>query len=67
MKTAVQEIDKDTRDNNVAVLTEEIENALAEKLGEEEFEKIASSYPKNAFGVGANYRVYLIIKLPKIQ
>ncbi len=39
MKTAVQEIDKDTRDNNVAVLTEEIENALAEKLGEEEFEK----------------------------
>ena len=39
MKTAVQEIDKDTRDNNVAVLTEEIENALAEKLGEEELEK----------------------------
>ena len=39
MKTAVQEIDKDTRDNNVAVLTEEIENALAEKLGEVEFEK----------------------------
>ena len=39
MKTAVQEIDKDTRDNNVAVLTEEIENALAEKIGEEEFEK----------------------------
>jgi polyribonucleotide nucleotidyltransferase len=39
MKTAVQEIDKDTRDNNVAVLTEEIENALAEKLGQEEFEK----------------------------
>lgn len=39
MKTAVQEIDKDTRDNNVAELTEEIENALAEKLGEEEFEK----------------------------
>lgn len=39
MKTAVQEIDKDTRDNNVAALTEEIENALAEKLGEEEFEK----------------------------
>ena len=39
MKIAVQEIDKDTRDNNVAVLTEEIENALDEKLGEEEFEK----------------------------
>ena len=39
MKTAVQEIDKDTRDNNVSALTEEIENALAEKLGEEEFEK----------------------------
>ena len=39
MKIAVQEIDKDTRDNNVAALTEEIENALAEKLGEEEFEK----------------------------
>lgn len=39
MKIAVQEIDKDTRDNNVVALTEEIENALAEKLGEEEFEK----------------------------
>lgn len=39
MKIAVQEIDKDTRDNNVAALTEEIENVLAEKLGEEEFEK----------------------------
>lgn len=39
MKIAIQEIDKDTRDNNVAALTEEIENALAEKLGEEEFEK----------------------------
>ena len=39
MKIAVQEIDKDTRDNNVAALTEEIENALAEKLGEEEFKK----------------------------
>ena len=39
MKTAVQEIDKDTRDNNVAALTEEIEKALAEKLGEEEFDK----------------------------
>ena len=39
MKIAVQEIDKDTRDNNVAALTEEIENAIAEKLGEEEFEK----------------------------
>lgn len=39
MKIAVQEIDKDTRDNNVAALTEEIENSLAEKLGEEEFEK----------------------------
>ena len=39
MKIAVQEIDKDTRDNNVAALIEEIENALAEKLGEEEFEK----------------------------
>lgn len=39
MKIAVQEIDKDTRDNNVAALTEEIENALAEKLGKEEFEK----------------------------
>ena len=38
MKVAVQEIDKDTRDDNVAALTEEIENALAEKLGEEEFE-----------------------------
>jgi hypothetical protein len=37
-----------------------------EKIAENN-KKIASSYPKNAFGVGANYRVYLIIKLPKIQ
>ncbi|EFY05854.1 hypothetical protein HMPREF9443_00179 [Phascolarctobacterium succinatutens YIT 12067] len=29
--------------------------------------KFAYSYPKNAFRVGANCRVYLIIKLPKIQ
>lgn len=38
MKQAVQEIDKDTRDNNVSALTEEIEANLAEKLGEEEAE-----------------------------
>ena len=38
MKQAVQEVDKDTRDNNVSVLTEEIEANLAEKLGEEEAE-----------------------------
>ena len=36
MKIAVQEVDKETRDNNVAVLSEEIEKAVAEKLGEEE-------------------------------
>lgn len=36
MKQAVQEVDKDTRDNNVSVLTEEIRTALSEKLGEEE-------------------------------
>ena len=35
MKQAVQEVDKDTRDNNVSALTEEIEANLAEKLGEE--------------------------------
>ena len=35
MKTAVQEVDKDTRDNNVAALSEEITAAVAEKLGEE--------------------------------
>ena len=35
MKTAVQEVDKDTRDNNVAELSEEITAAVAEKLGEE--------------------------------
>ena len=38
MKQAVQEVDKDTRDNNVSALTEEIEANLAEKLGEEEAE-----------------------------
>jgi hypothetical protein len=29
--------------------------------------KNSLSYPKNAFGVGANYRDYLIIELHKIQ
>ena len=36
MKVAVQEVDKDTRDNNVSALTEEITTAVTEKLGEEE-------------------------------
>ena len=35
MKNAVQEVDKDTRDNNVSLLSEEITTAVAEKLGEE--------------------------------
>ena len=35
MKTAVQEIDKDTRDNNVAALSDEITAAVTEKLGED--------------------------------
>ena len=35
MKVAVQEVDKDTRDNNVSALSEEIEEAVTEKLGEE--------------------------------
>jgi len=35
MKVAVQEVDKETRDNNVSVLSEEITAAVAEKLGEE--------------------------------
>jgi len=36
MKQAVQEIDKDTRDNNVSEVSEKISNACIEKLGEEE-------------------------------
>ena len=39
MKVAVQEVDKDTRDNNVAVLSEEIVSAVTEKIGEEEAEE----------------------------
>ena len=35
MKIAVQEVDKETRDNNVSALSEEITSAVAEKLGEE--------------------------------
>ena len=35
MKVAVQEVDKETRDNNVSALSEEITTAVAEKLGEE--------------------------------
>ena len=39
MKVAVQEVDKDTRDNNVAVLSEEIFSEVTEKIGEEEAEE----------------------------
>ena len=35
MKVAVQEVDKETRDNNVAALSDEITAAVTEKLGEE--------------------------------
>ena len=35
MKVAVQEVDKETRDNNVATLSDEITAAVVEKLGEE--------------------------------
>ena len=35
MKVAVQEIDKETRDNNVSAISEEITSAVTEKLGEE--------------------------------
>ena len=41
MKIAVQEVDKDTRDNNVSVLSEEITAAVTEKLGEEVAEERA--------------------------
>jgi hypothetical protein len=37
-----------------------------EKIAENN-KKFAFSYPKNVFGVGANYRDYLIIELHKIQ
>jgi len=36
MKVAVQEVDKETRDNNVSALSDEITAAVAEKLGEEQ-------------------------------
>ena len=39
MKEKVQEKDKETRDNNIAELTEKISNAYAEKFGEEAFEE----------------------------
>ena len=39
MKEKVQEKDKDTRDKNIAELTEKIENAYTEKYGEEAFEE----------------------------
>ncbi|MBQ2836032.1 MAG: polyribonucleotide nucleotidyltransferase [Clostridia bacterium] len=35
MKVAVQEVDKETRDNNVSAISEEITAAVTEKLGEE--------------------------------
>ncbi len=39
MKEKVQEKDKETRDNNIAELTEKISNAYTEKYGEEAFEE----------------------------
>ena len=39
MKEAVQEVDKDTRDNNVSELTEKIEEDIAKRLNEDEFEE----------------------------
>ena len=39
MKEAVQEVDKDTRDNNVSELTKKIEEDIAERLNEDEFEE----------------------------
>ena len=39
MKEKVQEKDKETRDNNIAELTEKISNNYAEKFGEEAFEE----------------------------
>ena len=39
MKEKVQEEDKETRDNNIAELTEKIENAYLEKYGEEALEE----------------------------
>ena len=39
MKEKVQEADKETRDNNIAELTEKIENSYIEKYGEESFEE----------------------------
>ena len=39
MKDAVQEVDKDTRDNNVSKLTEKIEEDITEKLNDDEFEE----------------------------
>ena len=39
MKEKVQEADKETRDNNIAELTEKIENSYIEKYGEEAFEE----------------------------
>lgn len=39
MKEAVQEVDKDTRDNNIDELSKKIETAYAEKFGEEALEE----------------------------
>ena len=39
MKVAVQEVDKETRDNNVSTLSDEITAAVTEKLGEEAAEE----------------------------
>ena len=51
MKEKVQEADKETRDNNIAELTEKIDNAYLEKYGEEALEE-------NKQGIGeAIYKV----------
>ena len=43
VKTALQEADKTTRDNNIADVTERIENAYAEKFGEDKLEEDKSA------------------------
>ena len=43
MKKAVQEVDKDTRDNNVSELSDKIIVAVTEKYGEEYAEENAQS------------------------
>ena len=63
MKEKVQEADKETRDNNIAELTEKIENSYIEKYGEEAFEEKINSIISLSHGnTDTAHKIYEFLK-----